>query len=51
MKKVKLVVFVIAVMVIADACAPKMSSVDKRKKELAKKKRKDPNDCPKLDCD
>ena len=33
------------------ACTPKLSNVDKRKKQLSKKKRRDPNDCPKLDCD
>ena len=32
------------------SCNHDLNSVDKRKKKLEKKKRKNPDDCPKLDC-
>lgn len=32
------------------SCNNNLNSVDSRKKKLEKKKRKNPDDCPKLDC-
>ena len=32
------------------SCNNKLSASDKRKKQLEKKKRKNPDDCPKIDC-
>lgn len=33
------------------SCNKGLSPVDKRKKQLEKKKKKNPFDCPKIDCD
>ena len=32
------------------SCSANKSAVDKRKHKLEKKKRRNPDDCPKLDC-
>lgn len=50
MNRVASVSILIVSFICFTACNPKMSTVDKRKKQLEKKKRKHPDDCPKIDC-
>lgn len=52
--KIKYVVFALMTVIATESCTTQMSSnkrVDQRKKKLAKKRKKHPTDCPKLDCD
>ncbi len=43
-----LIVFLISSIVYS--CAANINTVDSRKKKLEQKKKRNPNDCPKLDC-
>jgi len=47
---VKIIVFVFLSVGFMSACKSKKSSVDKRIQFLEKKKKRNPNDCPKVDC-
>ena len=50
-KFIFLLVVVFSLGGVVTSCNKNMSPVDKRKKKLEKKKKKNPFDCPKIDCD
>jgi len=50
----KLIFLLVVVFILGGAfssCNQKMTPLDKRKQKLEKKKKKNPFDCPKIDCD
>lgn len=49
MKKT-IIYFSLIVLTLGFSCGTQKSAVEKRKQKLEKKKKRNPNDCPKVDC-
>ena len=49
----RIILFTTVILILSggvESCKNDLNPVDKRKRQLEKKKKKDPSDCPKVDC-